>query len=175
MSIHRRKTNDQRRKAVEDDRSFVLRPSSFVVIGYGNDLRGDDGVGPRVAELVDELALPGVRAIAARQLTPELAARLAGSSLALFVDACRLAAEPVDGAAVQVSQIAPAADSAALGHTSDPRALLTLSLTLYGYAPPAWLISVPALTFDLGAPLSPIAEQGALAAVRQIGELLTRA
>jgi hypothetical protein len=75
-------------------------------------------------------------------------------------------------AAIQLRRIEPAAGRAALGHTSHPGALLALALTLYGYAPPAWLIAVPALTFDLGAPLSPTAQQGILAAVRRIGDLL---
>ena len=35
----------------------------FLVIGYGNTLRGDDGVGPRVAEAIEKLNLPGVRTL----------------------------------------------------------------------------------------------------------------
>ena len=33
--------------------------AELLVIGYGNTLRGDDGVGPRVAEAVEKLNLPG--------------------------------------------------------------------------------------------------------------------
>ena len=43
----------------------------FLVIGYGNTLRGDDGVGPRVAEAVGKLNLPGVRTLICQQLSPE--------------------------------------------------------------------------------------------------------
>jgi hydrogenase maturation protease len=146
------------------------------VIGYGNDLRGDDAAGPRVAELIDARALPNVRAIAARQLTPDLAEQLARADMAVFVDAYAVISEAVDAeVATQPRRIEPAAGRAALRHSSDPRELLALALTLYGHAPPAWLIAVPALTFDLGAPLSPTAEQGILAAVRRIGDLLTSA
>ena len=45
----------------------------LLVIGYCNTLRSDDGVGPRVAEAVEALDLPGVRAIVRGLLTPELA------------------------------------------------------------------------------------------------------
>ena len=38
--------------------------SYLLVIGYGNTLRRDDGVGPRVAEAVEGLRLAGVRTIA---------------------------------------------------------------------------------------------------------------
>ena len=56
----------------------------ILVIGYGNELRRDDGLGPRVAA---SLAGPGVRALAVRQLTPELAEEVATARLVVFVDA----------------------------------------------------------------------------------------
>ena len=34
---------------------------SFIVIGYGNDLRSDDGIGPRVANEVEAWGLPNVK------------------------------------------------------------------------------------------------------------------
>ena len=42
-----------------------------LVIGYGNTLRQDDGVGPYVAERFEELGLPGVRTLVEAQLSPE--------------------------------------------------------------------------------------------------------
>jgi hydrogenase maturation protease len=152
-----------------------LRPA-IIVIGYGNDLRGDDGIGPRVAERVAAWDMPGVQAIGARQLTPELAEQLAQADLVLFVDACLVVAEAAnDESTIQLRQLVPDADVVSLRHTSDPRALLALAQALYGHAAPAWLLTVPAVTFDLGAPLSPIAEQGITIAVRHIGELLRQA
>ena len=143
------------------------------MIGYGNELRGDDAIGPRVAELMAARALPGVRAISARQLTPELAEQLAHAGLAIFVDAypAAHAGEP----AVLARPLTPADVGAALVHTSDPRALLALALALYGRAPPAWQVAAPAVTFDLGAPLSPTAEQGIDAALARIVELAQQA
>ncbi len=57
------------------------------MIGYGNTLRSDDGVGPRVAMAVASWGWPGLKAIAVHQLTPELAEPLAAAELAIFVDA----------------------------------------------------------------------------------------
>ena len=51
--------------------------ADLVVIGYGNELRGDDGAGPRVARAVAAHNLPGVQIITAHQLTPEMADGLA--------------------------------------------------------------------------------------------------
>jgi len=37
------------------------RTVDYLIIGYGNTLRGDDGAGPRVAEAVAGWGLPNVR------------------------------------------------------------------------------------------------------------------
>ncbi len=164
-----------------DDETISFSPDplaswSTLVIGYGNDLRGDDAIGPRVAELVTARTLPGVRAISMRQLTPELAEQLARAGLAIFVDAYAAApAEHAGDPCIHVRPLTPTTADAALLHTSDPRALLALALALYGHTPPAWQIVVPAVTFDLGAPLSPIAEQGIVAALAQVVDLAKQA
>ncbi len=68
--------------------SFILHPSSLVlVIGYGNELRGDDGIGPHVVSELAALELPGVLTRIVHQLLPELAAELADTCLVIFVDA----------------------------------------------------------------------------------------
>ena len=76
--------------------------SRLLVIGYGNELRGDDGVGPRVARAVSDWRLPGVTALAVHQLAPELAEPLSLSDAAVFVDAA-----VVGGDRVEVREIAP--------------------------------------------------------------------
>src|SRR5262249_10360792 len=46
---------------------------------YGNELRGDDGIGPRVARAVEGWGLPGVTALSAHALVPEMAVAVAGA------------------------------------------------------------------------------------------------
>ncbi len=60
---------------------------SILVMGYGNMLRSDDGVGQQVARAVAKWEIPNVDAIAVHQLTPELAERLTKTDIAIFVDA----------------------------------------------------------------------------------------
>ena len=60
---------------------------NFLVIGYGNTLRSDDGAGQRVAEKIGQWELPGVGALAVHQLTPELAENIAQADAVIFVDA----------------------------------------------------------------------------------------
>jgi hypothetical protein len=83
------------------------------------------------------------------------------------------AAEPELGI-VKWQALAPNASNCWLGHTSDPQALLALAQALYGYAPPAWLLGVPAQGFELGAPISAVGRWGIETAARSIGELLQR-
>jgi hydrogenase maturation protease len=61
-------------------------PDPALVIGLGNRLRGDDGVGPRVAELVAERA-PELEVIVCEREPTELLLHWRGARLAMIVDA----------------------------------------------------------------------------------------
>jgi hydrogenase maturation protease len=140
----------------------------ILVIGYGNTLRTDDGVGPRVAAAVASWESPVVESIAVHQLTPELAEPLASAELAIFVDA-RLA----DGRdAVEIRPLEPSGSRGTPGHASDPRALLALARAIYGRHPRTWLVTVPAADFSLGEALSTTAEWGAEQALGRIATLV---
>jgi len=142
--------------------------TKILVIGFGNTLRTDDGVGPRVAAAVSSWGVPGVESIAVHQLTPELADSLASAELALFVDA-RLAGR---NASLEIQPLQPSVSRETLGHTSDPRSLLTLTLTIYGRYPRSWLVTVPAANFSLGEVLSTTGDCGAEHALEQIAALV---
>jgi hydrogenase maturation protease len=138
-----------------------------LVIGYGNELRGDDASGPCVARRVADWRRPDVGGLAVHQLTPELAPALAGAELVVFVDAC------VEEAGREVClRRLKAGPAAVMGHTSDPPWLLALAETLYGGRPEAWLATIPAADFSLGARLSPTARAGVAVALRQIYRLV---
>jgi hydrogenase maturation protease len=140
-------------------------PGPILVIGYGNSLRGDDAVGPRAAAAVASWSIPGVKALALAQLTPELAEPLAAARTALFVDA-RLASVEVEvEESIAVQPIEPAERELVLTHGGDPRHLLALARMAFGTSPRSWLVTIPAADFRLGAGLSPLAEQGLLQAL----------
>lgn len=143
---------------------------SIIVIGYGNPLRGDDGVGQRVAEVVSGWGLPNVRALIVQQLTPELAEPLAAADLAIFVDAD--VARP--GGTTRAWPLEPAAVPIAIGHTGDPPFLLSLARIAYGCHPRAWSITIPATNIAMSECLSPAAERGMEDALRHIALLVGR-
>lgn len=140
-----------------------------LVVGYGNALRGDDGVGPWVAETFAALAPPDVRVLSLHQLTPELAEALSEAEIAIFVDAHL--AEP--GAGVAVNRLQPATTAEPLGHQFDPARLLALSQALYAAAPQAYLVMIPAASFEMAESLSPLAQTGANAALDLIRHILS--
>jgi hydrogenase maturation protease len=147
-----------------------MTKNSFLVIGYGNTLRSDDGVGQIVATEVESWQIPSVESHSLHQLTPEIAETLANSDYAIFIDAC-----PVTeiGETVQIYPIEPIdSHNFSLGHISNPRSLLALTKAIYNYAPEACAIAIPAVNFDLGETLSPIAKNGMNQALQQIQNLI---
>ena len=144
----------------------------FLVIGYGNELRGDEGIGPWVARSVDKWQLPSVKALAVPQLLPELTSEIAKAKHVIFVDACaRRCAQTV-----QIDPLVVRSSSPFLSentHYCDPHALLSLTHTLHGSRPRAWLLQVAAKCFDLGCELSDTADQGCDRALQTIAQFLT--
>jgi len=114
-----------------------------LVIGFGNSLRGDDGVGLHLAAIATEISSSRVRAVA--QLTPELAPELAAAARVLFIDAWQQA-----GATPQLQRLEPDGQVPAFSHQLSPLQLLALSSALYGAQPIAHQLLVPASRMELG-------------------------
>jgi hydrogenase maturation protease len=130
--------------------------ATVLILGYGNTLRGDDGLGPRAAEeLRRRLASPCFDVRALHQLTPELADDLAAVSAVLFIDA---SAEGSPGE-LSVRQVTVPAD-AVVTHQMTPGALMALTESLGGSIPIGFALSIAGESFDLSEKLSPIVEAG---------------
>ena len=138
-------------------------PAGLLVIGYGNTLRRDDGVGSRVADVVAALALPGVRALACALLTPELADPVSRARVVIFVDAAVDAPREV-----QMRKLAPADTSQIMAHSASPATLLALARDVFGHAPEAWWLTIPAEELGIGEKLSLLAQRGFETAVAEI-------
>lgn len=144
---------------------------SALVIGYGNDLRGDDAAGWRAAEGIEALHLPQVETILSRQLTPDLAASLSGAPVAVFVDAC---VDPeLDG--VRVRRVHPSVGRGDSSHHAAPEDLLWLAAALYHASPRVWAIDIPASEFEFGAGLSQRTSAAVEVAIARIRDIVTRA
>lgn len=139
------------------------------VIGYGNLLRGDDGVGPAVAELV-AARHPDLRTLAIPMLVPELAPELADATVVVFVDARE---GPMPGA-VRTQSLTAAGTMGAFGHLLSPGALVALARLLYGRCADAFQVTIDAAQFEVGSPLSPAVADAIPLAADAVVEILSR-
>lgn len=143
----------------------------ILIIGYGNTLRGDDGAGQRVAESLSEWEMPEARSLPVHQLTPDLAEPISRAKLAIFVDAY----PDTESAGLQVRKLEVEKGDAVIAsttHSCEPRSLLQLAEYLYGNAPPAYWILVPAINFDFGEELSAVTQKGIAEALIKIEKLI---
>lgn len=146
----------------------------ILLIGYGNRLRQDDGLGPALLDLAGaRFAAPDLCTFEQQQLVPELAAELAapGVTAALFLDAAPADAATPPGM-VTVRQLLPTVDGSPLGHQLAPEELLTVARVLYGATPAAWLVTVAGENFGYGGELSAAVRSGLDEALAVVGTLL---
>lgn len=141
----------------------------LLVLGYGNTLRGDDGVGPKVADAVQALALSGVETLASPMLTPELAEPVSRARRVVFVDAAVDAPREV-----QLRPLQPADSSQLMAHAADPRTLLALARDVFGHVPEAWWLTIPIQELDFSEELSAFAQRGFEVALGEIRRLAVR-
>lgn len=141
-------------------------PPRVLVIGYGNTLRGDDGLGRRAAEALARRPLPaGVEVLTCHQLTVELVETISRADLVLLIDAANgdqpgtIVCEPVDRVDAPVRPIL---------HYLEPPALLACAEALYNAAPRTLLWTVTAHSFDYAETLSPEVERALPALLRQV-------
>lgn len=144
-----------------------------LVIGVGNRLRGDDGVGPAVADAL--AGLDGVSVLEMTQLTPELATEVAAAPVVVIVDA-RVGVPPgsvhtarvdapagpthtarVDapagpihgnGVDVQTDPTDAGARPPAITHHVTPAQLLRLAGLAFGRVPPAFEVGIGVSSLD---------------------------
>ncbi len=134
-----------------------------LVIGYGNTLRGDDAVGPMVADQIATLKLANVRSLAVHQLTPELAAEIATTEVIWFVDAWIGGTQPV------MQRLDLETTRPTLDHNWHPGVLLSLAKTLYhAQIVGAYHLLIPAIQFEYGQAPSAIAQEAIDWAVQTI-------
>jgi len=135
-----------------------LRPAKdaapVLVLAIGNPARGDDALGPRAAQIVQALDLPGVDVLTDFQLQVEHALDLLGRSLVVFVDAAASGPAPFS-----LRPVAAAPQTGLGSHRLSPSAVLeTYRRLTDAPPPPSRLLAIRGYGFELGVPLSDAAE-----------------
>lgn len=141
-----------------------------LVVGYGNVLRADDGLGwHAAARLADDPRLAGAMVLQRHQLVPELALDVSTAALVVLVDA----SQDLPAGAFTITQVEPAQDSAAApSHRLGPASLVALAHELYGGAPEAFLVSAGVESLELGDRLSPLVEAALPRLVDAVADLV---
>jgi len=127
-----------------------------LVIGIGNPLRSDDGLGWAVAE---QLALDGdtdydIQTV--HQLTPEIAQRMAAANLVIMIDAS-YEGEPGE---LCIRSVSPSAQPGAVGtHYTTPEELAALTAGIYGRCPPVVVVTMTGVDFGVGEQFSEVVVQ----------------
>jgi hydrogenase maturation protease len=144
--------------------------NGVLVIGYGNALRTDDGLGRHAAErLADDPRLAGATVIGCHQLTPELALDVSRAALVVFVDA----SHGLPAGAVTIEPMERTGRSATgWSHHFSPSSLVDLAGELYGRSPDVLLVSVGVESLQLGDRLSPVVEAALPRLVEAVAELV---
>ena len=134
-----------------------------LILGYGNPSRGDDGLGLRLAEMLENERPPGVTVEVDFQLNIEDAATAAEYDAVIFVDAAASGGEPFE-----VRRLEPADEITFSSHIVSAETILAICQDSFSRTPEAYLLAVRGYEFDFSEELS----QGA---ARNLTEALTEA
>ena len=117
--------------------------TKYLLIGYGNPGRLDDGLGPALAEAIESLNLPGVTVDSDYQLTVEDAATVAEHDVAIFADASVDGEEPFF-----LKPIQPKATLSFSSHSVEPDALMALAIDLFQAKTKGYALGIRGYEFD---------------------------
>jgi hydrogenase maturation protease len=139
-----------------------------LIIGIGNPLRSDDGLGWAVAQQLSQDGDLDCAIHTVHQLTPELAQCMAAARLVVMIDAS-YEGEPGE---LRMRPVPLSTQPSAVGtHYTTPEELAALTTVIYGHCPPVVVISITGMQFGLGEDLSPVIARKislACATVRQV-------
>lgn len=146
------------------------RERRVLVVGYGNTVRSDDGIGWRAAEALLKSGVPSAATVLTlHQLDAELAGEAAAADVVLFVDAAR-DGEPGE---VRWSRVAAEPSSVLFSHQLSPSALMAIVRTLYPGSPEAFEVTMTGVSFEVGENLSPVCEAALPHLVEVLAELIS--
>jgi hydrogenase maturation protease len=140
-----------------------------LVIGYGNPLRSDDGIGPYVVDQIAKLEIPGVTTRTCHQLGVELVDDFQAHERVIFIDAGRVT-EPYEFRQLEGKDASNGGGS----HFMSPAVLHELTKRLFSSIPAFYLCTVRGKDFNFGEEFSDSAIDAAKQAIRFIMDILTK-
>ncbi len=136
----------------------------ILVIGYGNPARGDDGLGPALAERLEAMGIPGLTVESDYQLSIEHAAMAAEHDIVVFADADGAGGEPFTFRRVEEEPL-----GRFTSHSVAPGEILHIARSCFGASPAGYLLGIRGELFEpFTEGLSPSAREGLEAALEYL-------
>lgn len=124
-----------------------MEKSELLIIGYGNPLREDDGIGWHLAGWLAETLLDStIQIIQSHQLFPEYADNLSNTQKALFID-CKHGSSVGQIAFREINTSAIQSEKATFHHMSI-EGILNMTQSLFQHMPKAYVFSVESDQFS---------------------------
>ncbi len=140
-----------------------------LVIGFGNPGRLDDGLGPAMAEAVEQMGLPNVTVDSDYQLTVEMAEEVARRRLVIFADADVSGPEPFG-----VTRVIAGGELSFSSHSVAPDGVMALAENLFAARTSGFVLGIRGYEFnEFGQWLCDRARTNLGAAVEFMRSLLT--
>jgi hydrogenase maturation protease len=143
----------------------------ILLIGIGNNCRGDDGLGWKFVELVEAMGLDLIDCEFRYQLQVEDAALISEYEVVYFVDASYEAL--MDGFTVRPCE--PTTQEPFSTHAQSPEAIVGLANNLYKKYPKAYVLAIGGDSWELETNLSETAKKNIVEAVSFFAELFFEA
>jgi len=137
--------------------------SNILVIGIGNPLRSDDGVGPYIADCIEARGLKGVKVWVTQQLMMEDLERMLEFKRVILVDAS------VNDHVLDFRLIEDiTANNISSSHHLSAETFVSLANNIYHKKLKLHLCSIKGISFDVGNKISPIVLKKAQEAIQLI-------
>lgn len=137
--------------------------NQIAIVGIGNALRSDDGLGNYITETIEQLQIKNVKTFIVHQLQIELLEELQDFNSVIFVDASLKNEEVIFEEIKQDLSVAPSSS-----HRINAETFVQLSKKLYQKQIHFYSCAVKGYYFDMGESISPQAKANAKKAIEKI-------
>jgi hydrogenase maturation protease len=140
-----------------------MNTAAIGIVGIGNTLRSDDGVGAYIVQAIDDKHLPEVNCMVMQQLQTELMEDLTQYKMVIIVDAA------VKGMSWIFEKLETVEiQSPSISHHIDAKTFATLAKQLYNSETQFYYCGIRGENFGIGEKISPTVLQYANEAVEEI-------
>lgn len=147
----------------------------ILVIGLGNPLREDDGIGAGIVQILDKEILPALRERVTLKIEHQIdivhSALIKDYDHVIFVDARDGSGEQP----IQIKKMAPVYETPTFtSHIGSIPALLSITARVFGRVPDCYLVAVQGSNFAFGQKLSTKSKRNAARGVQAILDLINK-